>query len=167
MSAKKISKERKEINKEVKSTLTKLYKTQPDAKSVIDRAAGYAVFNNFGVKIFVAGSGMGKGIAVNKGNGKQTYMKMVELQAGLGLGVKSFSQIWVFADPAGLKKFMSGSFELSGQANATAKYETMGGAYAGAISVSPGVWLYQLQGDGLAVELTAKGTNYYVYDDLN
>jgi hypothetical protein len=33
--------------------------------------------------------------------------------------------------------------------------------------VAPGVWVYQLTGDGLAVELTAKGTKYYKDADLN
>ena len=42
-----------------------------------------------------------------------------------------------------------------------------GGAFAGAMSVSPGIWLYQLTDDGLALELTAKGTKYYKDDDLN
>ena len=40
-------------------------------------------------------------------------------------------------------------------------------AYAGAMSVSPGVWLYQLTDDGLAAELTAKGTKYYKDAELN
>lgn len=30
-----------------------------------------------------------------------------------------------------------------------------------------GVWLYQLTDDGLAPELTAKGTKYYQNDELN
>lgn len=38
---------------------------------------------------------------------------------------------------------------------------------APAMSVSPGVWLYQLTETGLALELTAKGTKYYKDDDLN
>jgi len=124
------------------------------------------VINNFGVKILVAGSGTGKGIAYDK-SGKETFMKMVEVQAGLGMGAKKFSLVWVFADASGLKKFTSGSFEMSGQANATAQVDKTGAAYAGAVAVSPGVWLYQLQGDGLALELTAKGTKYYRYDELN
>lgn len=37
----------------------------------------------------------------------------------------------------------------------------------GAMPVSPGVWLYQLTDDGLALELTVKGTKYYRDDDLN
>ena len=33
--------------------------------------------------------------------------------------------------------------------------------------VSPGIWLYQLSDDGLALELTAKGTKYSKDDELN
>ena len=40
-------------------------------------------------------------------------------------------------------------------------------AFQGAIAVSPGVWLYQITGDGLALELTVKGTKYYKDSDLN
>jgi hypothetical protein len=50
---------------------------------------------------------------------------------------------------------------------AAAQVEGEGITYAGAMSISPGVWLYQLTDDGLAVELTAKGTKYYKDDDLN
>jgi hypothetical protein len=35
------------------------------------------------------------------------------------------------------------------------------------VAIAPGVWLYQLTGDGLALELTAKGTKYYKDGDLN
>lgn len=166
MSAKEKDKARAEIRKNVKNTLNKLYTIQPSAKSLIAKSAGYAVINNFGVKIMVAGSGTGKGIAYDKAR-NETFMKMVEVQAGLGIGAKKFSLIWVFRDADKFKKFASGSFETSAQANATAQKDEKGGAYAGAITVSDGVWLYQIQGDGLALELTAKGTKYYRYEDLN
>ena len=42
-----------------------------------------------------------------------------------------------------------------------------GDAFAGAMSVRPGVWLYQITDDGLTLELTAKGTKYYKDGDLN
>ena len=58
-------------------------------------------------------------------------------------------------------------WEFGGQTTAAAKMGEEGGAFAGAMSVSPGVWMYQLTDDGLAVELTGKGTKYYVDDDLN
>jgi hypothetical protein len=37
----------------------------------------------------------------------------------------------------------------------------------GAISVSPGVWVYQITDQGLALDATLKGTKYYKNDDLN
>ena len=36
-----------------------------------------------------------------------------------------------------------------------------------ATNVSEGVWMYQLTDNGLAAEITAKGTKYYRDDDLN
>jgi len=35
------------------------------------------------------------------------------------------------------------------------------------IAISNDVWLYQITDDGLAVELTARGTKYYKNDDLS
>ena len=55
----------------------------------------------------------------------------------------------------------------SGLCLAAARKEGGGAATQGALSVSPGVWLYQLTDDGLALELTVKGTKYYRDDDLN
>ena len=56
---------RKDIRNAAHETLQQLYKADPPAKAAVKHAAGYAVFNNFGMKILVAGSGTGKGIAVN------------------------------------------------------------------------------------------------------
>lgn len=50
---------------------------------------------------------------------------------------------------------------------AAAKSGEAGAAYQGAISIWPGVWLYQLTDQGLALELTVKGTKYYKDDELN
>jgi hypothetical protein len=42
-----------------------------------------------------------------------------------------------------------------------------GEACTGAISISPGIRLYQLADDCFAAELTAKGTKFYRDDELN
>ena len=156
-----------DIQKTTKETLDRLYKAQPGAQKAIDNAAGYAVFSNFGLKILFAGSGKGAGVAVDKKTGNVTYMKMFEIQAGLGMGVKKFRLVWVFENSADFNKFVNSGFELGGQATAAAKNAEKGSAYAGAIAVSPGVWLYQMTDKGLAAELTVKGTKYYKNDDLN
>ena len=167
MSAKEKDKARAEVQKASRTTLNQLYKAIHGSRKVIEDAAGYATFSNFGIKILFAGSGSGKGLAVNKKSGKQTYMKMVEVQAGLGLGAKKFRVIWVFANEAALNKFINSGWETGGQATAGAKAGGKGDAYQGAASVSPGVWVYQLTDQGAALEVTAKGTKYYKDDDLN
>jgi len=159
--------ERQEIRKMAKQTLSRLYKAQPSAKRAIEGAAGYAVFSNFGTKIFVAGGGSGKGVAVTNATKKETFMKMVEVQAGLGFGVKKFSVIFVFDSAAAMDGFVNKGWEYGSQATAAAKAGEKGAAMAGAASVSPGVWMYQLTDTGLAAEITAKGTKYYKNDDLN
>ncbi len=157
----------KDVQKMARETLAKLYKAQPSARKAVEGAAGYAVFNNFGMKILVAGSGTGSGIAIDNKTKKATYMKMVEVQAGLGIGVKKFRLVWVFESQKLLNKFINSGWELGGQTSAAAKAGGMGESFAGAMSVSPGVWVYQLTDEGLALELTAKGTKYYKDSDLN
>jgi lipid-binding SYLF domain-containing protein len=158
---------RAEVSKKGQQALNALYKAQPSARKAVESAAGYAAFSNFGMKILVAGGGSGKGIAVNNKTKTTTYMKMAEVQAGLGFGVKKFQLIWVFETEKALNDFINSGWEFGAQATAAAKAGEKGSAYQGAVSVAPGVWLYQLTGDGLALELTAKGTKYYKDSDLN
>ena len=49
--------QRAEIRTTSQAILNKLYKVQPASRGVIANAAGYGVFSNFGMKIFVAGGG--------------------------------------------------------------------------------------------------------------
>jgi lipid-binding SYLF domain-containing protein len=150
-----------------RSTLDDLYTRQPSARDTVKNAAGYAVFSNFGMKILVAGGGSGEGSAVDNRTGQVTYMKMAEVQAGLGMGVKKFKLVWVFETRQAFDEFVNSGWTLGGQATAAAKAGGQGGALAGAIAVAPGVWVYQLTDTGLALELTAKGTKYYKDDGLN
>ena len=97
-------------------TLNRLYQSAPSAKAAVERAAGYAVFSNFGMKILIAGGGSGKGFAVDNKSKKETFMKMVEVQAGLGFGVKKFRLVWVFEKKSDLDKFINSGWEIGAQA---------------------------------------------------
>jgi lipid-binding SYLF domain-containing protein len=156
-----------EARKVAAQTLQQLYRAVPGARDKVEKAAGYATFSNFGMKIFVAGGGKGEGVAVNNKTKAETFMKMVEMQAGLGMGVKKFRLVWVFDTPAAFDNFVNKGWELGGQATAAAQKDGQGTALAGAMPVSPGVWLFELTGDGVALELTAKGTKYYKDEELN
>jgi len=156
-----------EARKKADETLQRLYKAKPSAKAAIKAAAGYAVFNNRGAKILVGGTGKGSGIAVDNSTQQVTYMKMREIQAGLGMGVKKFSLVFVFENKKALADFVDGGWDASGQTTAAAKTGDGGGSLQGAVSGGPGVWVYQMTDKGLALELTAKGTKYSRDDDLN
>ncbi len=162
-----IAKKQQDIRTMAQSTLQRLYKAEPKAKAAVEGAAGYAVFSNMGVKILIAGSGNGKGVAVNNRTKHETFMKMIELQAGLGMGVKKFSVIFVFDNDKVFNGFVNSGWQFGGQTTAAAKNGDKGAALAGAVSVSDGVWMYQLTDKGLALEITAKSTKYYKDDDLN
>lgn len=166
-SADDLAKEKAEIRKMTTETLTRLYKLQPSAKQAIAKSAGYAVFSNFGMKILFAGTGSGKGIVFDKRKKREVFMKMIEVQAGLGLGVKTFSVVFVFDNSTLVNDFVESGWEAGAQATAAGTYDGKGTSHAGAMAVKPGVWMYQMTGDGLAVELTAKGTKYYKDDELN
>ena len=161
-------KARAEIRKTSNQTLAKLYKVQPNARKTVESAAGYATFSNFGMKILVAGSGTGKGIAIKKGDSpKEVFMKMAEIQAGLGFGIKKFNLIIIFQNAAAFDRFVNSGWESSTQATAAASDGKTGAAYAGAVPMGAGIWVYQLTDKGVAAELTVKGTKYYKDDDLN
>jgi lipid-binding SYLF domain-containing protein len=149
-----------EVRKAAQEALSAVYQAQPSARKAVESAAGYAAFSNFGMKILVAGGGSGSGIAVNNKSKVTPYMKMAEIQAGIGFGVKKFKLVWVFETEKALSDFINSGWEIGAQATAAAKTGDKGASYQGAVAVAPGVWLYQLTGDGLALELTAKGTKY-------
>jgi len=165
--ADKADKERADIQKIEKDTLAKLYSVQPSAKGAIEGAAGYAVFSNFGMKILFAGGGSGKGVAVDRKTGKRTYMRMGEMQAGLGVGAKKFQVVFVFQTADKLDAFVSQGWEFGAQTTAAATSGDQGRSLQGALSVAPGVWMYQLTDKGLALEATAKGTKYWKDSALN
>lgn len=161
------AKDQQEIRNMAQDTLQRLYKAEPKSKAAIHQAAGYAVFSDMGVKILLAGSGNGKGIAVNSKTKHETFMKMLEVQAGLGVGVTKFRVVFVFDSEKALDAFVNSGWEFGGQSTAAATTGTKGGAMSGAVSVSDGVWMYQMTDKGLAADISATGTKYYKDDDLN
>lgn len=167
--AKEVSKAEKQadVRKMTRSVLRRLYKLQPGSQKIIASSAGYGVFSNFGLKLFFAGGGSGEGLVIDNTNSREIFMKMFELQAGLGFGIKKFSLIFVFETAEALKDFVDSGWEFGGQATAAATLNGKGKSHQGAISIAPGIWLYQLTQSGLALEVTAKGTKYYKDDELN
>ena len=79
------AKEQQAVRDIANKTLRQLYEAQPKAKNGDRALSRLRPFNNMGVEILVIGSGKSKGLALNN-NHERTFMKMMELQAGLGVG---------------------------------------------------------------------------------
>lgn len=159
--------QRQEIDQASRQTLEALYAQQPSARRAIAESAGYAVFSDMSTKIFFAGGGGGKGVAVNRESGQQTFMMMVSVSAGLGMGISKSHLVWVFETPEAFENFVNVGVELGADANLQVNPGEGGGLYDGAVEAAPGAWLYQLSDAGLALELTVQGTKYFKDPDLN
>ena len=82
MSQHQVDEQRASVREMANETLGQLYQQYPGARRQIERAAGYAVFSNFGLKVLFMGSATGEGIAVSHATRRTTFMRMVELQPG-------------------------------------------------------------------------------------
>ena len=150
-----------------RDTLAKLYAIRPSARAEIKRAVGYGVFSNVGINVIFVSAGNGYGVVRDNRTGRDVYMKMVTGGIGLGLGVKDFRGVFVFTTREALTRFVEHGWDAGAQADAAAKTSDKGGAYAGAISVAPGIELYQITENGLALQATIQGTKYWRDDDLS
>ena len=148
-------------------TLAELYQIHPYAESQIDQAVGYGVFSNLGFNLFLLSTASGWGVVRDKTTGTDTYMKMYSAGIGPGLGIKDFRGVMVFTTKAALTSFVEDGWDASAQADAVAKSEEKGDGWAGAVDVAPGIKLYQLTKQGLALQATIQGTKFWKDDELS
>lgn len=161
--------ERTKIRAMRDKVLAELYELHPGAKAKVKKAAGYAVFSNVGVNLVFASFAGGHGVVVEDGllSDTETFMKMASAGVGLGLGVKDFRAVFIFSEKDKLKAFVEKGWDFSGQADAAAKSDDKGAAVAGSHTVMPGVEVYQITKNGLALQATLQGTKFWKDDDLN
>ncbi|MEO8302581.1 MAG: YSC84-related protein [Betaproteobacteria bacterium] len=163
----KIIQGRQQVREMAQDALASLYEITPGARRAVEGAAGYAVFSTFGVKLFFAGGTSGKGLVINKRTNRQTFMKMVQVQGGLGFGVNQNRLVFVFSNERALRNFIDQGWEFGGQVNLSAIASGQGGMFSGAAAVSPGVYLYQMTQTGLSATLTVGGTKFFKDSELN
>jgi lipid-binding SYLF domain-containing protein len=158
---------RQEVREAEQDALSTLYEYQPAARYAIEHAAGYAVFSTFGIKLLFAGGQQGKGVVVNNRTHRQTFMRMVGVQAGLGFGVAKTRLIFVFETASSLQNFITQGWAFGASGSLAASADQQGGMFTGSASVMPGVFVYQITDTGLAAQITATGTKFFKDDALN
>ncbi len=161
--------QRAEIRQMRDEVLRELFKLKPEVESRLKKAEGYAVFSNVGVNLILASFAGGKGIVVEHGfiSDDETFMKMGSAGIGLGLGVKDFRAVFIFTDEDMLEKFVEKGWDFSGQADAAAKSNEKGGSVEASGTILPGMEVYQLTKNGIALQATIQGTKYWKDKELN
>jgi len=106
-------------------------------------------------------------VVVNFRTHRDRFIKMVKVQAGLGFGASKDRLIFVFETANALRDFVNQGWDFGGGANVSAMVAGQGGTFTGAVSVAPGVFLYQLTDTGLSASLTLSGTKFFKDPDLH
>jgi len=172
-----VESKREYIRKMSSQALADLYKDKPAVKARLDKAAGYAVFSNLNLKIFVLGSGQGYGMAVDNASKKETFMRMAAVGGGVGLGGSEFRAVMIFHDQKVFKDFLGAGMEFSGKAGAEAQTgdqgmaasqeAKVGSAGEEGVQLIQGVEVYEMTSTGLMAQAMLYGTKYWKDSDLN
>ncbi len=148
-------------------TLQLLYKFAPQTRRMVANSYGFATFSNVGLNFAAISGEGGEGLAHNNKTRKNTYMNMASGGIGLGIGVKEFYTVFLFANKSAYDNFVKNGWEANAQADIAAKIDNDGDAVNIVITVAPGVKLYKLTQSGLALQATIQGTKYWKDGDLN
>lgn len=167
LAAKSVDEQRAELNEMREKVLDRMYKKYPDSKSAVENAYGYCTISASGVKLGFWGDDRGRGMVVNNETGEKIYVKMKEASLGINFGAKEYDLLFIIQNPEAWKSFTSGSIKFGTETSAQASDGVSGGTFANATIIANGVWVYQLDKKGLAVELTFKGARITPYKTLN
>jgi lipid-binding SYLF domain-containing protein len=153
---------RVKINEVAEETLQHLFAENANAKSLYDKAIGWAVFDNTKVAFGISGGG-GNGVAVSKTSGKKAYMKMGTGGVGFGIGVNKYQVVFLFENENILKNFIESGWQADAGATASA------GKHAADAKTNfvNGLAIYQLTEKGLMLNADIAGTKYWLNDNLN
>lgn len=149
-----------------KQTLAELYRQDPKARVAIRGAAGYAVFESAGAHVlFVGGSG-GRGLVRDNLTGKETFMRMGAVRAGLGVGFEDLRTVLVFKKRQTLRDFLDKGWSFGGDAAAVAEIDGKGGG-GREVETNEGILIYQLTKTGAMARGSVAGTRYWKDEELN
>lgn len=141
--------------------LEKLYAVQPDARAVVEKGAGYAVFDVTAIYALLLVGQKGKGVLFDNATKKPTYMLSARAGTGPGIGKQRVFQIFIFKSKGAMEQFVLAG-GLGGDISASASMGTDGGVR----SFNPQIDIYQISVSGMALQASWGGTAYTVDSDL-
>jgi lipid-binding SYLF domain-containing protein len=110
---------RENLQDEAQVAVRRFERSDEKLHALLDRSVGYAIFPSVGKGGLVVGGAYGKGVLYE--NGMQSgYCDLSQASVGFQAGGQSYSELVVFKDPDALRKFKSGTYDLSAEASAVA-----------------------------------------------
>jgi lipid-binding SYLF domain-containing protein len=153
--------ERKARLKLAADGLAKLYKVQPEARQVVEKAVGYAVFDITSIYAILFVGQKGKGVLFDNATKKPTYMLSNRAGTGPGVGKQRVYQVFVFKNKGAMDQFVLAG-GLGGDVGAS--FST--GKDGSVRSFNPSIDIYQVPESGMAVQASWGGTVYSVDSQL-
>ena len=135
-----------------KETLAALYKEDPKARVAIRGAAGYAVFESAGSHLLFVGGSQGRGILRDNLTGKETFMRMGAVRAGLDDRFEDLRTVLVFKKRESLQRFMDQGWTFGSDRD---------------VASTAGIGIYQLTRSGAIALGSVAGTKYWKDKELN
>ena len=165
----KMSKEetRAKLDRMSVEVLDKMYAKYPGSKAAVENSYAYCTISAAAVKWGFIGDDHGRGLAYNKETEQKIYMKMKEVSLGFSFGAKEYDLLFVIQNKAAWDRFISGNIKFGTEVSAQASDGVTGGTFADATIVANGVWVYQLDKKGLAVDFSLKGARITPFRTLN
>ena len=158
---------RAKLNEMSGQVLERISQKYPSAPRAVESAYAYCTISASAVKWGLIGDDHGRGVAVNNETGERIYVKMKEVSLGVNFGAKEYDLLFLIANKEAWDKFISGNIKFGTEVSAQASDGVNGDTFADATIVANGVWVYQLDKKGLAVELSFKGARISPYRTLN
>lgn len=158
---------RAKLNEMSGQVLERISQKYPSAPRAVESAYAYCTISASGIKWGFYGDDHGRGVAVNNETGERIYVKMKEVSLGVNFGAKEYDLLFLIANKEAWDRFISGNIKFGTEVSAQASDGVSGDTFADATIVANGVWVYQLDKKGLAVELSFKGARISPYRTLN
>ena len=158
---------RAELNHMSGQVIERVSQKYPSARNAVENSYAYCTISASGIKWGLIGDDHGRGVAVNNQTGERIYVKMKEVSLGVNFGAKEYDLLFLIANKEAWDRFISGNIKFGSEVSAQASDGVSGDTFANATIIANGVWVYQLDKKGLAVELSFKGARISPYRTLN
>ena len=141
--------------------LQKLYALQPNARSAVEKSAGYAVFMVDSIYAVLFVGQRGKGVLFDNATNTPTFMLSTRAGTGPGLGKQKVYQVFVFKSRSAMDQFV-----MAGNAGGDLGASVSTGTGGMTRSFNPAIDIYQIPESGLALQASWGGTVYTVDAEL-